>query len=156
VKFQTEKGGTVMVRQFMKKRILSSALICILCSVTFTVHADGLNQAGPALLDKEDVINALDRVFKKINEEGYTDQNFNYLEQILPQEIVGIMESVTAVANLDLSTEEKVELLAETLQFNCNQIISLWLIFELIGFFLPVSLITNVLFWLAIICIIGF
>jgi hypothetical protein len=83
---------------------------------------------------------------------GYAEENIANLEHMLPQEIFNILETTTSIANLNLPTEEKVELLAETLQRDCTSIAVLWITFEVIGYFLPVSLISNILFWLTVSC----
>lgn len=74
-------------------------------------------------------------------------------DESISEPLMEIIRVTTHIVQCDISSEEKAEVLAEILGYDCEEIYALVLLFEELDNFIPfLGIITNVLWWLVYIC----
>ena len=74
-------------------------------------------------------------------------------DESMPKPLMEIILVTTHIVQLDISSEEKAEMLAEVLGYDCGEIYALAIVFAELDNYIPfLGNITNILWWLVDIC----
>lgn len=154
-----------------RKNRLIKSLIVILFFCFVNVHLVASVQANQTELSatKTTALAALGEAFEKISEnaeeyQGYVDR----VADFLPEDSINTLNAVITVAQLDISTEEKIDSLIETAQIGCSIFVQIWIVFwffgwilGFLGFPLPalifslLSFLSEIGFWGMVLCLFG-
>lgn len=153
-----KKGGGTMER---KNRLARSLLITLLfftvnAFFVMPVHADETE----LLATREIAIKTIDKAFQELAENTEEYQKYIAMAaEYLPEDSINALNGLVFVAQLDISTEEKLDALIEISQTNCSTYARIWLVGWCLEF-IPIldvfsSLLTTIGWWGLILCLLG-
>jgi len=109
---------------------------------------------------REIAITTIDEALQELADNAEEYQEYiDMAADYLPEDSINTLNAIISVAQLDISTEEKIDTLIEISQANCSIYAQIWIVGWLMRF-IPIvgifaSLLTDIGYWGLILCLIG-